>query len=41
MRNGYRERNSVVVQVQQTILDLPIKKGTMYGLARVGKDVKM
>ena len=29
------------MQEQQTQLDLPIEKGTMYGLARVGKDVKM
>ena len=26
---------------QQTVLDLPIEKGTMYRLAQVGKDVKM
>ena len=29
------------MQEQQTILDLPIKKETMYRLAWVGKDVKM
>ena len=40
-RDSYRERDSVVVRVQRTVLGLPIEKGTMYGLARVGKDMKM